>query len=359
MILIKKAIKIAIVIITIGLLLILFIPSRTPQIVGNNSVASIQRVKLGEIDQYIMIRGKDLNNPILLFLHGGPGYSQISFARKYQEELENHFIVVNWDQRGSGKSYTFSIPNETMTRQQFIEDSKELIDYLCHKYDKHYIYLVGHSWGSELGLYIVDQYPEKIAAFISIGQMVNGIENEIVSYEYVLSEAKKNDDFKAISELERIGRPPYQNIVKDTMTQRKWLEKYGGVERLVNSLRDIILSSFFSPEYTGIDLIKFAIGSKFTADTMWGQNEDVDFIRDLPEVNVPVYFVAGRYDYNTPSTLIEKYYNHLSAPRKALIWFEESAHFPHFEETDKFANLMILIKEDAKGIVKDKKNPDE
>lgn len=342
---IKKTLKLTLVILIICLLLILFIPSRTPQINGNNSVASIDKIELGGIDQYIMVRGRDISNPILLFLHGGPGYSQISFARKYQEELEDSFIVVNWDQRGSGMSYSFDIPKESMNREQFIEDSKELIDYLCKKYDKEKIYLAGHSWGSELGLYVVNQYPEKVAAFISMGQVVNGLESEVVSYDFIVDEAQNDNNQKALEELKKIGRPPYKNTVSDTTTQRKWLAKYGGVERKVNTLKDIILLSIFAPEYTGIDGIKFALGSKFTADTMWGQNYDVDFIKDLPEVKVPVYFCAGRYDYNTPSIIIEKYFNHITAPKKEIIWFEESAHFPHIEEPEKFAELAIRIKE--------------
>lgn len=348
--LIKKVIKITLVILITGLLLILFLPSRTPQIEGDNSVASIQKVELGGTDQYLMIRGRDINNPILLFLHGGPGYPQISFARKYQEELEDSFIVVNWDQRGSGMSYSFHIPKESMNREQFIEDTKELIDYLCKRYDKEKIYLVGHSWGSELGLYVIDQYPEKVAAFISIGQVVDGLENEIVSYDFVVEKAQNNNNKKALEDLKKIGRPPYKNIVRDRVIQRKWLGKYGGVERKVNTLNDIILSSIFSPEYTGIDGLRFALGNKFTADTMWGHNVDLNFISDLPEVKVPIYFCAGRYDYNTPSIIIENYYNNITAPKKEIIWFEESAHFPHFEEPEKFAQLAIQIKEYVEGI---------
>lgn len=345
----KTTFKIAIAIFITGLMVILFAPSRTPQIEGNNSVALIQKIELGGIDQYVMIRGSDMNNPILLFLHGGPGYAQISFAKKYQEELENHFIVVNWDQRGSGMSYALNIPEETMTREQFIEDSKELINYLCEEYDKEKIYLAGHSWGSDLGLHIIDHYPDNISAYLSIGQVVNGFDQEVISYEYVLTEAKKNNDEKALEELKKIGRPPYNDIVGDTMTQRKWLDKYGGIERKVNTLYDIIFSSIFSPEYTGIDGLKFALGSRFTAEAMWGNNMDLDFIRDLPEVKVPIYFIAGRYDYNTPSILIERYYNQIIAPEKEIIWFENSAHFPHFEEPEKFTQIVLRIKDNIEG----------
>lgn len=343
---IKKVMKAFMLAFLSGLLLILFVPARTPKIEGENSVAAILKVELGGLDQYVMTRGSDIHNPILLFLHGGPGYSQISFARKYQEKLEEHFVVVNWDQRGSGMSYTFGIPTETMNREQFVEDSKALIDHLCNQYDDEKIYLAGHSWGSELGLYVIDRYPERVAAFISLGQVVNGTEGELLSYDFVVEQAQENRNTKALEELEKIGRPPYQNPVSDTITQRKWLGKYGGVERKVNTMRDIILSSVFSTEYSGIDGLKLALGSKFTAETMWGHNADVDFIRDLPEVKVPIYFCAGRYDYNTPSVLIEDYYDHISAPKKELIWFEESAHFPHFEEPEKFAQLAIRIKEE-------------
>ncbi|MDU5080099.1 alpha/beta hydrolase [uncultured Tissierella sp.] len=339
--------KTVIVVLMISILIILLLPNRTPKIEGENSVAIIEKIKLGGLEQAILVRGKDISNPVLLFLHGGPGYPQISFARKYEKKLENNFVVVNWDQRGSGMSYSSNIPKESMNRDQFIEDTKELIDYLCEKYEKEKIYLVGHSWGTELGLYVVDKYPEKVAAFISIGQVVNGIESEVISYDYVLEMANKNKDQKALDDLMRIGEPPYKNTVNDTAAQRKWLSKYGGVERKVDTLRDIILGSIFSSEYTGIDGIKFTLGNKFSADTMWGHNKDLDFIRDIPEVKVPIYFCAGRYDYNTPSVLIEEYYNEIIAPKKELIWFEESAHFPNFEEYEKFNELVIRIKDET------------
>ncbi|WMM23901.1 alpha/beta hydrolase [Tissierella sp. MB52-C2] len=343
--------KIAIVALIISILAILILPNRTPKIEGENSVAVIEKIKLGGLEQTILIRGKDTSNPVLLFLHGGPGYPQISFARRYEKRLEDSFVVVNWDQRGSGMSYSSNIPKESMNRGQFIEDTKELIDYLCEKYQKEKIYLVGHSWGTELGLYVIDKYPEKVAAFISVGQVVDGIESEVVSYDYVLEMANKNKNQKAMNDLVRIGRPPYKNTVSDTATQRRWLSKYGGVERKVNTLKYIVLGSIFSPEYTGIDGIKFALGNKFSADTMWGHNKDLDFIRDMPEVKVPIYFCAGRYDYNTPSVLTEEYYNQIIAPKKEFIWFEESAHFPIFEEHEKFNELVIRIKDNIESEV--------
>jgi pimeloyl-ACP methyl ester carboxylesterase len=344
--LIKRAMKIIFGILIISLLLILFLPSRTPRIEGSNSIAAIQKIELGGINQFIMLRGKNVNNPILLFLHGGPGYSQISFARKYQKEQEESFIVVNWDQRGSGMSYSNNIPNESMNREQFIEDTNELIEYLCKRYNKEKVYLVGHSWGSELGMYVVDRYPERIAAFISVGQLVHGAKNESLSYDYTLERAKKENNEKALADLLRIGKPPYKNFLSDMMVQRKWLKEYGGAEKKVNTLKDIVVASIFSLEYKGIDGIKLAIGSKFSADTMFSSTlEKVDIMSDIPKVKVPVYFCVGKYDYNTPSELTKEYYEQLVAPEKELIWFEESAHFPHFEEPKKFNEIVLGIKE--------------
>jgi pimeloyl-ACP methyl ester carboxylesterase len=341
----KKFISYTALVLAVGLLLILFIPSRTPAIKGENSIAVLKKVKLGGINQYILMRGTDASNPVLLFLHGGPGYAQISYARKYQKQLEEDFVVVNWDQRGSGMSYSRKISKESMNRQQFIEDTRELIDYLCSTLGKDKVYLVGHSWGSELGMYVVDKYPEKIIAFISIGQVVDGTLGEVISYDYVMEKAEEDNNKRALKELTKIGRPPYKNLVTDTSTQRKWLGRYGGVEQKCNTLMDIIYGSLFSPEYTGIGGIRMAVGSRFTADIMWGNNSDLNFIELIPEVKVPIYFCAGRYDYNTPSVLIEKLYESIKAPRKELVWFEESAHFPCFEEVEKFSGLMKGIKE--------------
>jgi len=347
---IKKIAAVGLGLIILALLLILFIPARTPSIKDNRgkivegSVAQLKSLNLGGVEQHILVRGVDKDNPILLFLHGGPGHAQIGYARKYQSQLEESFVVVNWDQRGSGKSYSPGIPKDTMNREQFIADAKELMDYLCQEFDEDKIYLAGHSWGSELGLFLADRFPEKIAAYIGIGQVIDGTKNETVSYDYVMDMARRDNNQKAIEALEEIGRPPYKNVVKDTTTQRKWLARYGGVERKVNTLRDIIWSSIFSPEYTGLDGIKFAIGNKFTAEAMWGDNEDLNFIEEVTVLKVPVYFVAGRYDYNTPSGLVEEYYNNITAPKKDFIWFENSAHFPHFEEPQKFQEVMEIIK---------------
>lgn len=341
--------KISIMIISFGILLILFLPARTPKYKGieryANSVAKLEMVEIGGTKQSLLVRGTDIENPIILNLHGGPSYAQIGFARKYQKKLEKEFIVVNWDQRGSGKSYSFGTEKTTMTREQFIADTVEIIDYLCQEYSKEKVYLVGHSWGSDLGLHVVSQYPERILAYIGVGQVIDWKRGEEISYHYAYGVAKENEDHKALKVLDEIGPPPYGNMVKDISKQRKILNRYNGTELQVNTLKDTIYGCLFSPEYTGIDGIRYVIGSLFTANLMFEDVMDINLMDAIPSVEVPVYFAVGRQDHLTTPQLVEEYVAVLQAPYKEVIWFENSAHFPHFEEVEKFYDLMLSIKE--------------
>jgi pimeloyl-ACP methyl ester carboxylesterase len=328
-------------------------PSWTPEIkdekgvVPPNSVSTLEKVELGGIKQSILIRGLDKNNPILLFLHGGPGYPQIGYARKYQEQLEKEFIVVNWDQRGSGTSYHWNMSDEDYQVDKFIQDTHELTKYLSYKFNQPKIYIVGHSWGSLLGAWVVNQHPESYYAYIGIGQVANSMEGERVSYDFVLNEAKRIKNEKAIQELETIGSPPYKHPRKDTTLERKWVTEFGGSERNSNSYNNLIRGILIEPEYTWLDGIRLAIGNSRSLKTIRPQTENANLIETLPELRVPVYLMMGKYDYMTPSETAYNYYEQLIAPSKQFIWFEESAHFPHFEEIEKFTKLMIRIKEET------------
>lgn len=344
----KKAIFIVVFII------ILFFPAFTPKIrdddnrVVENSIAELSTIKLGNIDQSIMIRGNDIDNPIILVLHGGPGYSFISYARKFQSHLEENFVVVNWDQRGSGKSYSFFIDSDTMTQEQLENDTIELIDYICDRFDREKVYVVGHSWGTVLGIETIQNVPEKVIAYIGIGQVVDDVDGEKLSYKYVLEKATEEQNEKALAELEEIGEPPYKDSRKDTFVQRKWLKKYGGFELEVITLNEIIKGSLFAPEYSWRDGVNFLIGNLYSIDTLFMNREKADFREKYTCFEVPVYFCAGRQDYNTPSILVEEYYNILEAPKKNLYWFEESAHEPHLVEEEKFSNIMLEIYEETR-----------
>ncbi|QUI25787.1 alpha/beta hydrolase [Vallitalea pronyensis] len=271
----------------------------------------------------------------------------MSYARKFQSQLEKNFVVVNWDQRGSGKSYAFNIDDNTMTQKQLEKDTVALIDYLCHRFNKEKVYVVGHSWGTVLGIETIQSVPEKVIAYVGIGQVVDDIDGERLSYEYVLQKATEEQNEKALTELEELGEPPYKDSRKDTFVQRKWLKKYGGFEIEVITVNEIIKGSLLSPEYSWIDGIKFLLGNLYSIDTLFMNREKADFRKKYTTFEVPVYFCAGRYDYNTPSTLIEEYYHMIKAPRKEFYWFEESAHEPHLVEKEKFSDIMLEIHDET------------
>lgn len=310
----------------------------------SGSVAELKKICLGGLEQHLLIRGENRDNPVVLFLHGGPGSAQIGFAPRYQRELEKEFVVVNWDQRGAGKSYSKDIPLDSMNIDQFVSDARELVDYLCDEFEKEKLYIVGHSWGSILGTLLVHRYPERIKAYIGMGQVVNMNDNEAVSYRFVLEEATRTKNLKAIKELERIGEPPYKNQMKDLLIQRKWLSKFKGAVYEKKLYKEIIKYLLTSSEYSLSNIFNFTQGNKFSLKSMWSELLTFDATRDVPEMKVPVYFCIGRHDYNTPFELSYKYYEVLKAPKKEFIWFERSAHSPIFEETEEFSKTMIRIK---------------
>jgi len=329
-----------------------------------NSMVSMKKIKIGGIDQWIYIRTKDVNNPIVLFLHGGPGNPSVYVLREFQEPLEKHFNIVQWEQRGSGKSYSKKIPKESLNVNQFILDLHELINYLLKRFNKKKVFLIGHSWGSLLGVLTVKKYPELFYAYIGIGQLVNPVESEKKSYELVLNKAIEYNDKKAIEDLKQIGKPfdgmkpPYKTQYKGGYKARLrfygWLAKFGGVYYDVNYFTNkkrylyeefegkiLFYLPFFIKEYSIIDKYKRVKGGMLSMQAMTEEILKIDLKKDVPSLNVPVFFMLGRHDMNVPSVLAEDYFNNLKAPQKELIYFEKSSHLPNAEEAKKFNRLFV------------------
>jgi len=312
-----------------------------------NGISEIRKVNIGGIDQYILIRGKNIRNPILLYLHGGPGSTELIPFRLFHEKLEKYFTIVIWEQRGTGKSYSPNISNESMTINQFISDAHELTEYLKSEFNKNKILIVGHSWGSALGLFLVQKYPELFFAYIGSGQEVVPRESEVLGYQYLLEKAK--DNRIAMNELKKLNiLDPYLTIdnkgnwFEKIKIQRKWLIALGG--EIYNHSDYSLLFNFntmTAPEYTWMDFINFGRGSVFSLKAMWPQVMQLDLIQQIPQLSIPVYFLQGRHDYNTSSILVEKYFNNLKAPIKKLVWFEKSGHHPMYEESEKYDNYFI------------------
>lgn len=315
----------------------------TSQIAIDGSIAELTKVNINEVDQWVLMRGENRDNPVLLFLHGGPGVSEMPYVSKFNKDLEENFVVVNWDQRGAGKSYSKDLPAESMNIDQMVEDAHQMVLFLREKFDKDRIYIVGHSWGSILGVKLVQKYPEYFLAYVGIGQVVTMKDNERLSLEFTRYEAARRQNKKAMEELASIPDSYWEEDQWYSMlrTQRAWLEEFGGMVYGQNS-RNIFVKEYLGPEHSLWDLLFYFLpGIKFTLNTMWPEIMEVDLLRNHTEFKIPVYFFSGRHDYNTPFSLSEEYFKYINAPVKELIWFEQSAHSPHFEEPEKFNNFMV------------------
>lgn len=326
----------------------------TKKIRTKNGISEINYLEVNGIKQYVLIRGKDKRNPVLLFLHGGPGASATPLLRKFNSELEEHFTIVYWDQRAAGKSYTKKISKEEIKVSKYIQDADSIVSYLKNRFNVEKIFLIGHSWGSRLGLYAIQKNPESFMAYVGVGQELVSYEGELISYQYTVMKAKDANNLRAIKELQEIGEPQsgdytkmYKNGFWGLVKQKDWLLKLGGERYGKTKYTDWIFSIWFSREYSFLDLIKYGRGSGFSAGSIIYDPDfnDINFFQEIPEVKVPAFFISGASDYNTPWTLVQDYCNKLKSPYKEFIKFDKSGHSPVFEEPEKFNAEILRIYE--------------
>ena len=294
----------------------------------------LEQLGLGGVKQWLLLRGNE-QRPILLVLHGGPGSADIATASRYQRDLENHFLVVNWDQRGAGKSYGGGV----LSVEQLISDATELIKLLLTRFGRQNLYLLGHSWGSALGLLVAHRSPKLVCGFVGVGQLVDGTENERLSFRYVQQRARQTGNQLALAQLRRHA-PPYGNNVRALLTQRAWLYlSRGFFYSRVAALR-YALVFLTSTTYSLPDKLGYSRHLRTSLRQLWPEVERINLFRDVPGVAVPVLFCLGKYDVTTPSALAARYFELLVAPSKQLVWFDASAHCPNLEEPRKFAAVV-------------------
>ncbi|QVK17531.1 alpha/beta hydrolase [Mycoplasmatota bacterium] len=299
-----------------------------------------EMVNIGGVEQFIQVTGNNEENPLLLMLHGGPGAPFSVLMQALPKEYEENFLVAHWDQRGAGNSYHDNILKETMNIEQIISDASEVVDYLLKKYQKDKIFLLGMSWGSAIGVQLANQIPEKLYAYIGTGQMVDTNKSEIISYDFLLSEVKKLKNEEAIQDLERIGRPPYKDC-NDLIVQRKWFVGLGYGERKINT------SKLYQEYCTSEELEKIVEGINFSNELLDFDLIDKFEAKNILELKIPIYLIVGKYDYQTAWELQESYFNTIKAPKKGLVWLEESGHSTIFEEPKDFVSELIKIKEEV------------
>lgn len=306
----------------------------------------MEKIKLGDFPQKIHIKTDDESKPVLLFLHGGPGVCNRHTIFADHSDLMDSFTLATWDQRGSGGSYK-GLDTKTLTIDRMVEDAYELVCWLCQRFNKDKIFVIGGSWGSELGTYLCSKHPDKIAAFVGFGQVVDGALNEQLSWEFCMEEAAKADDQKAIETLKKCG-PPVMGVYKGgnykgMMMQRKVMMKYGGYspsEKKRGYASSTVIPMIKSKEYTISDLWGLIKGHKIVLDTMWPECGSTNFNETCTSFKMPFYIMDGRLDRNTPSSLVEGWFNKIEAPDKSLIWFENSGHNPMGDEGERFKKIL-------------------
>jgi len=310
------------------------------------SIDIIKKIPLGGVKQKIHIIGDDTKNPVLLCLHGGPGVPDRSGVVN-RKDLQKDFTLVAWDQRGTGGSY-WGVKKSSLTVERLVEDARELCEYLCKTLEKDKLFLLCGSWGTQLGTILAHKHPERIAGYVGSGQTVNGILNEQLSWEFALRGAEKAGNTEDIAKLNEVGPPArgqYKNGFKGLMTQRNIMKKYGGYSQKSEQKKQSFFKSFAMPmlrskEYTPGDLLGILWGYKRTLTVMWPRLTDYDFVHNCNKFEMPYYIFQGRHDNNTPSALVEAFYEAIEAPEKALVWFENSAHGPIGEERELYLRLL-------------------
>jgi pimeloyl-ACP methyl ester carboxylesterase len=324
--------------------------SYTPPIIGedgktlSNSIAVLEKVKLGDSNQWITIRGKSKDNPILLFLAGGPGGSQLAATRNQLKGLEDYFVVVNWDQPGSGKSYN-SVSRKVLTPERYASDAYELTKYLCRRFNQEKVYILGESWGSALGIMLAQKHPEVVHAFMGTGQMVAFLDTEVYDYNLAMKMAEEKGDTQTVDKLKQQGPPPYfgKDVTWKSATYLMYLSNYMAKNPAVSNSGYNTFGELSGPEYGLYDKVNYLRGVVYTFNHVYPQLYDTDLRKQAKKIDVPVYFLEGRHDVNAPTSLAEEYYKILQAPYKELIWFEHSGHDPWRNERDKFVDTVVKV----------------
>ncbi len=323
-----------------------FFRGTTPAIKGPRAVAVMEQMNLGGLNQWVVIRGCDTENPVLVYLHGGPGGSDYAPVRKWNSILEEKFTLVHWCQRGANKSYNKAVPPESMTVEQFLSDLHELVLHITKRFGKRKVFIAGQSVGTVFGLLYAQRHPELVHAYVGINQIVDRAEEERISYEYTLQVARQRAHAKATAELESLGAPEggmFRVGLKGTLTQRQWMSKLGIVSFEPKRIMAWQKAMIFASELTWGDRLRLMKGVIWSMERMWAELGKINFLQTLTEVNVPVFFVAGRQDHITSLALTEQLVAKLKAPRKELLVLEKSGHIALFEEPERFNDFMVNV----------------
>ena len=317
-----------------------------------NGVQRTEFITLGGIEQYIQIRGKDRDNPVIIFLHGGPGSTVGFMSCHWQGELEQSYTVVHWDQRGCANTYFRNETAERPTLELLLSDLDELVDYARTEFDEDEVVIIGHSWGTVLGSLYVGKHPEKVSHFVSIGQVVNTMRGEelaMLEAVRLATEAGRLDDAEKIREnFDSIMSMPELDIVEFFKLRALTTAELPAGDAL--SQFELTIMTLFSPDTTRDDLRWFNLAST-DFDTYFYSNSQlaavlfqdggISIYDYITEFEVPVTFICGDCDWITPYSEVERYYNDITAPQKEYILLENLGHSPYLDNPKLFMPALL------------------
>lgn len=328
-------------------------PGSTPPVLGADgrpvpgSIAELTTVSLNGREQTISIRAASPDKPVLLYLSGGPGQSDIGFARALLEPLAADFVIVAWDQRGSGTSYPALEPTATFTLEALVADTVALAEHLRERFDEQRIYLLGESWGSTLGVLAAQARPDLFHAYIGSGQMVSQRVTDQIIWHDLLAHAERAGDRELHEQVLALGEPPYRDTPWAYTHVQAWYplieEPYtppaAYIERgMVSGVGPFGVGA---QEYSFMQNVNVLRGLLDMYSLMYPQLQQLDFRADVPSLEVPVWILDGEHELRGRRELAHEWYAMLEAPSKALVTFPNAGHAVAFEQLDAVRELLL------------------
>jgi len=312
------------------------------------AVDSLEPIRAGDTTQWIRIRAADASNPVLLLIQQGPGLPMINEARRFERllGLEQVFTVVYWDQRGCGRSLRGREGRTGVSMDLMVADTVSLLGYLRDRFGGKII-IAGFSFGAALAALAAAQRPDLVGMLVATGMDIDGAAAASGAYEFALRTARQRGNRRAIRQLEAIGPPPHLTS-KQFGTRVRWASNFGGVTRnqtYATLARGLVSSLVRCADYSAGDVIRTVRGITATQAALLPDLASMDLTRTLPRLDVPIVMVQGRHDQVAPGESAQQYASSLQAPRKQLIWFENSAHTPHLDEPARFRDVLLGIQD--------------
>lgn len=309
--------------------------ARDYAITAPNGIDEGTYVEIGGIEQWITIRGEDRNNPVLLFLHGGPGDATNPWGYATFRSWLKYFTVVQWDQRGAGRTFgrNGAASASTITPDRMIQDGVELTESLKKRLHKDKIVLVGHSWGSVLGFFMVKSRPDLFYAFVGTGQVAADFaHSSAVAYSALIEVASRQANAQALKELKDVGPPPFRDG-KGFAVTHKWANRFEGADVFLASAMGFALTA---PGSSVKDIDDWLEGQNVSGEHLVPLFDELDRKLVGAQLAIPVFVIQGAQDYTTPVSLAKNYVDSLHAPRKAFETIEGAGHFAVFTKQDEF-----------------------